>query len=181
MDFESNFLALAKNGDYYMSVNEDIKVYQDKKTKAEDFKSSAYTLFIVGFLGIIALILIECGLLPVQLAAPNKYITYFVMGAMFLVFMVMGVSSFRSFKVYEKEAVTEDKLTADIKKWTKENIDVKELMEKVRFEEDILEEEKYFRYFEILKSCITDKFGKLNASYLEAVCEEVYTELFENE
>ena len=39
----------------------------------------------------------------------------------------MGISSFKSFKIYEKEAVTEDKLTADIKKWTKENIDVNDL------------------------------------------------------
>lgn len=163
-----------------MSVNEDIKVYQDKKTKAEDFKSSAYTLFIVGLFGIIALILMECGLLPIQLATPNKYITYTVMGAMFLIFLIMGISSFKSFKIYEKEAVTEDKLTADIKKWTKENIDVNDLREKVSFEEDVLEEEKYFRYFEILKSSITEEFGKLKASYLEAVCEEVYTELFEN-
>ena len=27
---------------------QDIKVYQDKKAKAEDFKSSAYTLLLVG-------------------------------------------------------------------------------------------------------------------------------------
>ena len=49
-------------------------VYQDKKAKAEDFKSSAYTLLIVGILGIAALVLIEIGVLPIHLAAPGKYI-----------------------------------------------------------------------------------------------------------
>ena len=28
--------------------NDDIKVYQDKKAKAEDYKSSAYTLLLIG-------------------------------------------------------------------------------------------------------------------------------------
>ena len=163
-----------------MSSNEDIKVYQDKKTKAEDLKSSAYTLFIVGILGIVAMILMELGFLPIQLAAPSKYITYGVMGAMFIIFIIMGISSLKSSKVYEKEAVTEDNLTEDIKKWTKENIDVKTLKEKASFEEGVSEEEKYFRYFEFLKKSIKEKFGNLNASYLEAVCEDLYTELFEN-
>ena len=45
--------------------NDDIKVYQDKKTKAEDYKSSAYTLLFVGVIGMIALVLMmafrRCG------------------------------------------------------------------------------------------------------------------------
>ena len=57
---------------------------------------------------------------------------------------------------------------------------IKMLKEKAFFEEGVSEEEKYFRYFEFLKNSIKEKFGNLNASYLEAVCEELYTELFEN-
>ena len=36
-------------------------IYQDKKAKAEDFKSSAYTLLLVGIIGIAALVLLELG------------------------------------------------------------------------------------------------------------------------
>ena len=39
--------------------NDEVKVYQDKKAKAEDYKSSAYTLLMVGVLGIAAFILME--------------------------------------------------------------------------------------------------------------------------
>ena len=73
-----------------MSGNEDIKVYQDMKAKAEDFKSSAYTLLLVGIVGIAALILMETGVLPFRLAGSGKYITYIVMGTLFVIFIVMG-------------------------------------------------------------------------------------------
>ena len=48
--------------------NDDIKVYQDKKAKAEDYKSSAYTLLLIGVLGIVVFILMEAGVLPFQIA-----------------------------------------------------------------------------------------------------------------
>ena len=73
-----------------------VKVYHDNKSKAEDFKSSAYTLLIVGILGIVAIVLIELGIIPFKMAAPGKYITYGVMGALFLIFIIMGISSFGS-------------------------------------------------------------------------------------
>ena len=52
--------------------NDDVKVYQDKKAKAEDYKSSAYTLLMVGVLGIAAFILMEAGVLPFRLAGSGK-------------------------------------------------------------------------------------------------------------
>lgn len=163
-----------------MSGNEDIKVYQDKKAKAEDFKSSAYTLLLVGIIGIVALVLMEAGVLPFRLAGSGKYITYTVMGALFVIFIVMGILSLKSFKQYEKEAVTEADTTAKIKAWVKENITAQSIKEHVSFDEDIPEEMKYFKYFEALKSSVTAEFGNLNASYLEALCEELYAEIFEN-
>ena len=48
--------------------NDEVRVYQDKMAKAEDYKSSAYTLLLVGVLGIIAFILMEAGVLRFRLA-----------------------------------------------------------------------------------------------------------------
>lgn len=163
-----------------MSGNEDIKVYQDKKAKAEDFKSSAYTLLLVGIVGIAALILMETGVLPFRLASSGKYITYTVMGALFVIFIVMGFLSLRSSKQYAKEAVTEENLNEKIKTWARDNITAEAIKEKVFFDEDTPEEMKYFKYFEALKSAVVGEFGNLNASYLEALCEELYAEIFEN-
>lgn len=47
------------------------------------------------------------------------------------------------------------------------------------FEEGTPDEMKYFRYFEGIKTTVTQEFGSLNASYLDALCEELYAEIFE--
>lgn len=158
---------------------EPVRVYQGKKEKAEDFKSSGYTLITVGVIGIAALVLLELGVFPFHLAAPGKYITYGVMGAMFGIFIIMGFSSFKSSKKYAKEAETEDDLTDNIKKWALENITKESMEAKAKLPEQMPEEVKYFRLFELLKSAIREEFGDLNASYLESLCEELYGEIFE--
>lgn len=155
-------------------------VYQDKKAKAEDFKSSAYTLLLVGIIGIAALVLLELGVFGFRLASPQKYMTYGVMGALFVIFIVMGMMSLRSAKQYVVQAAAEDELTKRVKIWAQETLTAKSIMEAVYFEEDTPDEEKYFKYFEYLKAAVIQEFGTMNNSYLEAVCEELYADLFEN-
>lgn len=162
-----------------MSGNDDIKVYQDKKAKAEDFKSSAYTLLLVGIIGAAALILMEAGVLPFRLVGSGRFMTYGVMGVLFLIFIVMGISSLKSSKKYEKEAAQEDDLTDKIKTWAREHITAEAIKERVWFEDGTPDEMKYFKYFEGIKAAVTQEFTGLNASYLEALCEELYAEIFE--
>ena len=159
--------------------NEDVKVYQDKKAKAEDFTSSAYTLFITGVLGLAALILMELGVLPIQFAAPAKYFTYAVMGGLFVVFIIIGIVSFRSSKIYEKEAEKEENLTSKIKDWAHSSLSVENIVELADCAEESQEEARYFAYFAVIKKKVEQKFGTLETSYLESICEELYAEIFE--
>ena len=159
--------------------NDDVKVYRDKKARAEDYKSSAYTLLSVGIIGLIALVLMITGVLPFRLYGSGKYITYSVMGIMFVVFIVMGISSFRSSKIYAKEATDEADLTEKIKAWAREQITAELIKERVWFEDGTPDEVKYFQYFEAIRAAVTQEFGSLNASYLEALCEELYTDIFD--
>ena len=159
--------------------NDEVKVYQDKKAKAEDYKSSAYTLLMVGVLGIAAFILMEAGVLPFRLAGSGKYITYGVMGTMFVIFIVMGILSLKSSHKYTQEAAVEEDLTGKIKTWAKEHITAASIQERVWFEDGTPEEMKYFKYFEGIKAAVTQEFGTLNASYLDAFCEELYADIFD--
>ncbi len=154
--------------------------YQDKKAKAEDFKSSAYTLLLVGIIGIAALVLLELGVFGFRLASPQKYMTYGVMGALFVIFIVMGIMSLRSAKQYVTEAATEEDLTAKVKAWAKEHLTADMVRDAVPFEEDTPDEEKYFKYFAYLQAAVTQEFGTLSPAFAEAFCEELYAELFEN-
>lgn len=159
---------------------EPIHVYQNKKVKAEDFKSSAYTLFMVGVIGIIVLILLEAGVFPFKLVAPSKYFTYTVMGTMFVIFIISGVFSFKTSKKYEKEAITENDLTEEIKNWVLNNLTKEKISELAAISEVVPEEIKYFKYFEIIKNSIRNKFGEQDVSYLEAICEELYGIIFDD-
>lgn len=158
--------------------NDDVRVYQNKKAKAEDYKSSAYTLLLLGIIGIAALILMITGILPFRFSGSGKYITYGVMGVMFVVFIIMGISSLKSSKRYAREATDEEDLTGKIKAWAKEHITADAMKQRVWFEEGTPEEMKYFQYFEAIKEAVTQEFGSLNASYMDALCEELYTEIF---
>jgi hypothetical protein len=152
----------------------------EKKAKAEDFKSSAYTLLIVGIVGIIALILLDLDLLPIRFTASGKVMPNIVMGILFLIFIVTGISSLKSSKQLEKEAIDEDTLTDRIKTWVKDNVTADSIKEGVYFEDGTPDEMKYFKYSEVLKSKISGEFGNLNDSFLESLSDEIYSELFED-
>ena len=114
--------------------NDDVKVYQDKKTKAEDYKSSAYTLLLVGVIGLAALVMMWAGVLPFRFAGAGRYITYGGMGVLFIAFIVMGILSFGSSKRYAGEAADEEVLTERIKAWAKEQITADSIKKSVWFE-----------------------------------------------
>lgn len=158
--------------------SDDIKVYQNKKARAEDYKSSAYTLLLVGIIGIAALILMITEILPFRFSGSGKYITYGVMGIICVTFIVIGVSSFKSAKRFAEEATVEEDLTGKIKAWAKIHITADAMKQRIQFEDDIADEVKYFQYFEAIKEAVTQEFGSLNASYLDALCEELYAEIF---
>ena len=73
----------------------------------------------------------------------------------------------------------EEDLTGKIKTWAKEHITAASIQERVWFEDGTPEEMKYFKYFEGIKAAVTQKFGSLNASYLDALCEELYADIFD--
>lgn len=101
------------------------------------------------------------------------------MGTMFVIFIVMGIFSLKSSPKYAQEAAVEEDLTGKIRAWAKEHITADSIKERVLFEEDTPDEVKYFKYFEGIKAAVTREFGSLNTSYLEALCEELYAEIFE--
>lgn len=156
-----------------------VRAFQAKKTKAEDYKSSGYILIAVGLIGLLAIVLMELHIFPIYLAAPSKYISYGVMGGLFLIFIISGIHSFISAKKYAAEAKAEDDLAENIRSWTKDNITKQVIVERANLSDKMPDEMKYFKYMAILKTMITDEFGDLEASFLDSLSEEFYSELFD--
>lgn len=154
--------------------------YQNSAARAEDNRSSAYTLLVVGGIGFVVVLLIFLGILPIyQNAGTTKYLVCGVMGAMFILFIVFGFVSMRSSKVLFSQAKTEDSLMAEMTKWCQENLSADKVDEGLFAGEELAEEQKYFKRAERMRKLISDNFLNLDEAFLDHFIDEYYQILFE--
>lgn len=157
--------------------------YQNSAAKAEDNRSSAYTLLFVGVLGFILVLLVFAGVIPLyQNASTTKYLVCGVMGTMFTLFIVFGVVSMRNSRILLIEAESEDSLLSELTKWCEENLDAEQIDAGLFDEEiqELAEEQKYFKRADKMKAVISDKFMNLDEALLEHFVDEYYQGLFES-
>lgn len=157
------------------------RTYVNSAARAEDNRSSAYTLLVVGGVGFIAVLLIFFEILPVyQNAVTTKYLVCGVMGAMFVLFIVFGVVSMRSSKLLFRKAETENSLIAEMTRWCRENLTVEKVDVALAGDVGLAEEQKYFVRVEQMKKLIGDKFLNLDEAFLDHFVDEFYQTLYED-
>ncbi len=155
-------------------------VYQNYEEKAADNKSSAYTLLVVGVLGIIVIVLCFCDVIKVPLSESSRFMILGVMGAMFLFFIVMGVVSMKNAGKYAKKAESEKELTKELEKWFVEYVTAEKIDEGLFTEEeaDFSEEQKYFKRFDRMKELLSERFLNLNEGYVDRFLDKHYQDIF---
>lgn len=155
--------------------------YRNSADKAEDNRSSAYTLLLVGGVGLLVDVLIMMGVLPVYLnGGISKYLVCGVMGAMFVLFLVFGGVSMKSSRILMVKAKSEDSLLSEITRWCEESLTAAKIDDQIG-EQDVPEEQKYFSRVEKMKELIGDKFLNLDEAFLDHFVDDYYRKLFENE
>lgn len=153
--------------------------YQNSAQKAEDNKSSAYTLLCIGAVGLIAVILVMLDVIPLyQNAGVTKYFVCGVMGALFLIFLILGVISMKNFKTLSADAESEKSLVERMRKWCEENLGPEQIDEGLFEEEELSEEQKYFMRTDKMKQMIEGKFMNLEEAFLDHFIDEYYQEIF---
>ncbi len=159
--------------------------YQSSASKAEDNRSSAYTLLAVGGIGFIVIVLIFCNVIPLyQDAGITKYLVCGVMGAMFILFIVFGVVSMRDSRLLLVKAKSENSLRSEIARWCQENLDRSAVDALILGEEDsdgeLTQEEMYYRRTEKIRAAIEDKFMNLDEAFLDDFVDGYYQEIYED-
>lgn len=158
--------------------------YQSSASKAEENRSSAYTLLAVGGIGFIVVVLIFCNVIPLyQNAGISKYLVCGVMGAMFVLFIVFGVVSMRDSKLLLVKAKSETSLRSEITKWCQDNLSravIDALVQSEDSSEELTEEERYYRRTEKMRAAIEDKFMNLDEAFVDDFVDEYYQEIYEN-
>lgn len=159
--------------------------YQSSEAKAEDNRSSAYTLLAVGGVGFIAVLLIFFNVIPIyRNAGITKYLVCGVMGAMFVLFIVFGFVSMRDSKMLLVKASSENSLRSEIARWCQENLSATAIDAAIQEEGETLaeltEEEKYYRRTERMRAVIDDKFMNLDEAFVDNFVDGYYQEMYED-
>ena len=154
------------------------KPYEDTAKIAEEYKSGADSLLIVGIIGIIALVLLHLGVIPLSLPTFTKWMITGVMGFLFVVFVFMGIASRKSYANLKEQASSDHNTKDDIIKYLKENVNPEE------FDADIISDDPgmeilYFRRMEKLKAMVYAYSEGIDVSFAEYILEEVYPDIFE--
>lgn len=155
-------------------------LYENSADRAADNKSSAYMLLIVGGLGLLVIVLGIAGVLPFRLTGTMKYMTYGIMSALFILFIIMGIISMKSYRIFAKKAESENSLRSTIEKWCLENIKAEAVDGEITAAE-VSEEEKYFKRTSWMKEKISKQFLNLDEAFLENFIDEIYDRVFEEE
>lgn len=158
--------------------------YRSSEAKAEDNRTSAYTLLVVGGIGFVAILLIFFDVIPLyRNAGITKYLVCGVMGALFVLFIVFGCVSMRDSKLLLVKAKSENSLLSEITRWCRENLDGAAIDEEILDEgeqlEDLTEEEKYYRRTEKIRAAIDDKFMNLDEAFVDNFVDGYYQEMYE--
>lgn len=150
--------------------------YISKKTKTEDMKSTAYTFTLVGGLGLVFLALFALGILPVQVAGYMRVMICVVMGALFVIFLAVGIWSFRQLNPLASAAKDEENLFAEITAWFQKSYTLDTL--DAGLDLDLPEEQLYFMRYERMRSFISGRYPQLEEAFLDHIIETLYADFF---
>lgn len=155
-------------------------LYQNSAKQAEENRSSAYMLLIIGGIGLAIMIMIFIEVIPLSLNPFNKYMMCGVMSVLFMLFIVMGFVSMKSSKVLAQKAESEHNLTSEIRKWCEDNMAADKIDEGLFGEEKFESEEiKYFKRTEKMKEQISYQFLNLDEGFLDTFVDDYYPIIFE--
>ena len=154
------------------------KPYEDTAKMAEEYKSGADSLLIVGLIGIVALVLLHMGIIPISLPAFTKWMITGVMGLLFVIFVFMGVASRKSYANLKDRASSDHNIKEDVVNYLKENVNPTEFDAELTYDEPGMEI-LYFRRMEKLKAMLFAYAEEIDVSFAEYILEEVYPDIFE--
>ena len=150
----------------------DNKPYVEATTRESENRSSFYSFLIMDVLLVVVGVLIYFDIIPIATGDMTaKIFDLIILGLLFTIFTIVGILAYKKSKTLKNDAVREENLTEEIIEYvTKEYTDPAL--------DDLSDEEKYFERDKKIREMITEKFKGLKDSYLDYVCEIVYTEIF---
>ena len=150
--------------------------YQDSSERADENRSAAWVLMVIGILGLIFVILSMAEVIPIKPGSP--YLFNGVLASISLLFLVAGMVSMKSAKRFAAKGESENTLRSTMLDWCRENLSAEEIDSKV-CTEDMQEEIRYFSRTSYIKEKLNHQFINLDQDFLDQfVDDSVYGMLF---
>ncbi len=179
----------AAKADGFTTVSDDEVLYPEsityikKSEQSKELKSTAVTFLVFGVLGIIYVALNMLGIISLS----TGIVSYIVMTAVFIGFIVVGISSQKRAKKAAKDAVQEEELTGTLTDWLDQNV-TEETLEMIKEDyltstndKNVSNEIIYLKQIYAIKKKIIQAFGEMDDAYLETIVEEYYNDHFSDE
>lgn len=147
--------------------------YVKKADEYKDLVSTGYTFVILSVLGLVYLALCQSGVIPIS----YNILALIVLTAMFVIFIIIGISSFVKAKGIKEMIGSEEEQSESILSWLREHA-AADRLKALRGEEES-EEEYYLNLTERLKEELKEAYPEAGDNYLEMLIEEYYSEVFE--
>ena len=147
--------------------------------KAKDLKSSGYALTVCGGIGMIVMILVFTGVIPLSLNGVFGIVTQVVMTLLFALFLLAGILSYRKSGSVSQDAVRETEKKKEIKKWFTDSFDAASIDEML--DTGLEENDLYFERTDLIKDRICERFMDIEDALMSELTEELYTELIEKD
>jgi hypothetical protein len=160
-----------------IQAEEDTSIYVMKADQYKDLTGTVWIFLLFGIAGLIFVVLNIAGVFTFL----NGFIPNAVMGALFLLFIYIAISTNQKAKKVQAEIDTENKLTEKINQWLKSNI-TESFLSSIH-NDTISEELNYLKIVDTIKELLLKEFGTQNLSYLDRLIEEYYSntiDKFEN-
>ena len=153
------------------------KTYIKKADKYEDVKSSAWTMMIVGILGIIFDVLAFTEVIKIPFNPTTAWLFYGIMTLVFVSFVVAGIYSyFKAVKINE-EAKIENQKIDEINAWANDNISKNVIDAGLDLNESV--EILYFSRAEKIKNLLMHEFEDVDEGLIDLLTENIYTNIYE--
>lgn len=160
------------------ALSDGTKAYVEMGTKYEDMKSTAYSFILVGAAGIILMLLMFTGIIPLRFAAYMKSIMGVVMGILFLIFLVIGIRSYMQLGSLKLQLKKETEELEAAKTWFFDHFDAAAIDASMEITSTEELQQKYFKRSRFMKQSLVRQFPAYTDAFLDYLTEQFYEELY---
>ncbi len=156
-------------------------VYETKAQKYDDLKSSASAFLAVGCLLLTASVVFWTGLIRLPMTGASRLIFQGAVTAMGIFSMAVYFNTSRSAKNLRPEIDKEKEDTKELIAWFTDRWKASDIDREIEDRDSLSEEEISLKRFQIIQDRLITGKDLPDPAYVDALCEEIYTKVFEAE